>query len=236
MARLTNRSDPVYERSAAATNYTLTNGSNEGVGAASSPSVVRFLDNGPHAKRGRLNNGNPSGDLSNAPRCGAKTRHGSLCRGPAMRNGRCRMHGGRSTGPRTSAGLRRSRKARWKTGAYSSKSKKAHREAMASLRYIHRFCEMFNRYDSMMEYLEEIENQINAGRSEGLMANCIAARGMWLRHLVVMKEGEILNGSRRRKKSKSLRLEETVTLLLEAGARGEGLDELRKIGLTYPKD
>ena len=28
-------------------------------------------------------------------------------------------------------------------------------------------------------------------------------------------------------------LEETVTLLLEAGARGEGLDELRKIGLTY---
>ena len=26
--------------------------------------------------------------------------------GPAMRNGRCRMHGGKSTGPRTAAGVR----------------------------------------------------------------------------------------------------------------------------------
>lgn len=26
------------------------------------------------------------------------------CRAPAMKNGRCRLHGGRSTGPRTEAG------------------------------------------------------------------------------------------------------------------------------------
>tara|TARA_R110002095_G_scaffold169350_2_gene147036 strand:+ start:2233 stop:2526 length:294 start_codon:yes stop_codon:yes gene_type:complete len=31
-------------------------------------------------------------------RCGAKTRQGSSCRSPAMKNGRCRMHGGRSRG------------------------------------------------------------------------------------------------------------------------------------------
>jgi len=31
-------------------------------------------------------------------RCGAKTRKGELCRSPAMPNGRCRMHGGKSTG------------------------------------------------------------------------------------------------------------------------------------------
>lgn len=33
-----------------------------------------------------------------AARCGAKTRFGSSCRGPAMGNGRCRMHGGNSPG------------------------------------------------------------------------------------------------------------------------------------------
>ena len=31
-----------------------------------------------------------------APRCGAKTRSGQPCRNPAMANGRCRMHGGKS--------------------------------------------------------------------------------------------------------------------------------------------
>ena len=31
--------------------------------------------------------------------CGAKTRAGGRCRRLAMRNGRCDMHGGKSTGP-----------------------------------------------------------------------------------------------------------------------------------------
>lgn len=48
--------------------------------------------------RGRLKNGNPSGDPSKAPRCGAKTRSGALCRQPGMKNGRCRLHGGKSPG------------------------------------------------------------------------------------------------------------------------------------------
>ncbi len=33
-----------------------------------------------------------------SPRCGAKTRSGRPCEGPAMPNGRCRMHGGSSPG------------------------------------------------------------------------------------------------------------------------------------------
>jgi hypothetical protein len=33
-----------------------------------------------------------------------------------MKNRRCRMHGGLSTGPRTAEGLARSRRARWKHG------------------------------------------------------------------------------------------------------------------------
>src|SRR3974377_230961 len=33
-----------------------------------------------------------------SPRCGARTRKGTPCESPAMPNGRCRMHGGRSPG------------------------------------------------------------------------------------------------------------------------------------------
>jgi hypothetical protein len=63
-------------------------------------------------RRGRLKNGNPSGDYLAAPRCGAKTRAGCACRQPAMTNGRCRLHGGKSTGARTADGRRRAGAAR----------------------------------------------------------------------------------------------------------------------------
>ena len=80
--------------------------------------------NEPHANRGKkvilLKNGNRQGNPMNAPRCGAKTRSGAPCKAPAMANGRCRMHGGKSTGPRTSEGLERSRKANLKHGFYSA--------------------------------------------------------------------------------------------------------------------
>lgn len=37
--------------------------------------------------------------LFNAPRCGAHSRRtGKPCMAPAMKNGRCRMHGGKATG------------------------------------------------------------------------------------------------------------------------------------------
>jgi hypothetical protein len=77
----------------------------------------------PLSGTGRLKNGNRPGDPNTAPRCGAKTRKGSKCRAPAMRNGRCRMHGGASTGPRTEEGLARSRRARWKHGYRSASAK-----------------------------------------------------------------------------------------------------------------
>ena len=81
----------------------------------------------PTPKRGRLKNGNAGGDPNTAPRCGAKTRGGTPCAAPAMANGRCRMHGGKSTGPRTPEGLARCRAANWKHGMYC-------REALASRR------------------------------------------------------------------------------------------------------
>ena len=57
-------------------------------------------------RTGPLRSGNPRGNPNLAPRCGAKARTtGCCCRAPAMPNGRCRMHGGKSTGPRTTQGL-----------------------------------------------------------------------------------------------------------------------------------
>lgn len=67
---------------------------------------------------GPLRNGNPRGDPNAAARCAARTRSGCPCRSPAMRNGRCRMHGGRSTGPKTEAGLARLREALTTHGFY----------------------------------------------------------------------------------------------------------------------
>jgi hypothetical protein len=55
-----------------------------------------------------------------ARRCGARSkRTGKPCRAAAMPNGRCKLHGGKSTGPRTPEGLERSRRANWKHGHLS---------------------------------------------------------------------------------------------------------------------
>lgn len=82
----------------------------------------------PLTRRGWLKNGNPTGDFSKAARCEAKTRKGTLCKSPAMKNGRCRMHGGMSTGPKTKEGREASKKANWKHGLYSSENKKIIKE------------------------------------------------------------------------------------------------------------
>src|SRR5688572_18786118 len=75
---------------------------------------------------------------NSAPRCGAKTRSSSACTQPAMHNGRCRLHGGKSTGPRTPEGLERSRKANWKHGYYTAEEKAARRDARQSIRLLRR--------------------------------------------------------------------------------------------------
>lgn len=78
----------------------------------------------PHKKRrGWLTNANPPGDFSKAARCGAKTRRGTPCQCPAMANGRCRLHGGLSTGPKTPEGIERIRRAVTKHGRYSQTAK-----------------------------------------------------------------------------------------------------------------
>ena len=72
-----------------------------------------------------------------APQCGAKRkRDGQPCEAPAMANGRCRVHGGASTGPHTPEGLERSRRARWQHGYYSAEAKAERREALLALRLL----------------------------------------------------------------------------------------------------
>jgi len=53
-------------------------------------------------------------------RCGAKTRKGTACQRPASKkNGRCRLHGGASTGPKTDAGRAMIANANTKHGKYT---------------------------------------------------------------------------------------------------------------------
>src|SRR6266498_4579228 len=75
-----------------------------------------------------------------APRCGARSKRTGLpCRAAAMPNGRCKVHGGKSTGPRTPEGLERSRKANWKHGRRSraaNEERQRVRSAIRTLRHL----------------------------------------------------------------------------------------------------
>ena len=61
-------------------------------------------------------------------RCGAKTRRGTECQRPAYkRNGRCGLHGGKSTGARTPEGLQRIAAANLKYGSFTKEKMGAQR-------------------------------------------------------------------------------------------------------------
>jgi hypothetical protein len=80
---------------------------------------------------GSLKNGNPSGDFTKAPRCGARNRRGLSCQQPAMKNGRCRLHGGKSTGARTPEGRRRIAQANLKHGYFTKAARQERRDFRA---------------------------------------------------------------------------------------------------------
>ena len=65
-------------------------------------------------------------------RCLAKTRKGTFCQRPANKhNGRCRLHGGLSTGAKTSAGLKRISDANLKHGRYTKEKIEAQKKSAA---------------------------------------------------------------------------------------------------------
>ena len=80
---------------------------------------------------GHLRCGNRRGN-PNASRCGALNGAGLPCRAPSMLNGRCRWHGGKSTGPTTQEGLQRLRAARTTHGFYGEEGR-AFRHTIAAL-------------------------------------------------------------------------------------------------------
>src|ERR1039458_459951 len=96
----------------------------------------------PGGRDGPLRNGNPRGNPNLAPRCGAKVRAtGCACRAPAMANGRCRCHGGKSTGPRTPEGRASVARAHTTHGNYAqaglgAKHRVATRQARVLMRRI----------------------------------------------------------------------------------------------------
>lgn len=61
-------------------------------------------------------------NFKSAKKCLAKTRKQNLCQSPAMKNGRCRMHGGKSTGAKTKEGIIKISNANLKTGFYTKES------------------------------------------------------------------------------------------------------------------
>ena len=97
------------------------------------PGAVCEAAPAPPAKPTKKPRGNPN--LALAPRCGAKTRAGCPCQAPAIHGKRrCRMHGGRSTGPRTAQGLARLRAARTIHGHYGAEIRARARHSLTTLR------------------------------------------------------------------------------------------------------
>ena len=68
--------------------------------------------------------------------CTAKSkRSGSRCRAPAVKGKSvCRMHGGKSTGPRTEEGLLRSSRSRLTHGTQTRRVRVEHKKAMLAIR------------------------------------------------------------------------------------------------------
>jgi hypothetical protein len=98
---------------------------------------------------------------STAPRCGARNRQGTPCQCPAMRNKRrCRLHGGKSTGPRTPEGLERMRQSKIIHGRHTTES----RMERAACRQLMRNCEALWRLgldpDECLAYVREGEKEI----------------------------------------------------------------------------
>ena len=77
-----------------------------------------------------------------APRCGARSkRTGKPCRGAAMPNGRCKFHGGKSTGPRTMEGLRAQQAGKLETRALFAGSKAERSRLRAAILVLRDLCD-----------------------------------------------------------------------------------------------
>src|SRR4051794_25575601 len=111
--------------------------------------------------RGRLRNGNPSGDPSRSPRCGAKSKRTGLpCRAAGIKKaegvyGRCQFHGGRSTGPKTAEG--KAHASHQKHGYYSRSRIEQRQNSNALVRELRREVEALERMLARMNRTKKAE-------------------------------------------------------------------------------
>lgn len=82
--------------------------------------------------------------FSNIKQCGAKARINGHkpCRQPAMANGRCRLHGGKSTGPKTIEGKLKAAMANYKYGHYTKEAIDEKRRVNEMLRWNKDLCDI----------------------------------------------------------------------------------------------
>ncbi len=82
-----------------------------------------------HTTKNRFN-------IKNAKKCLANTKRTKTpCQSPAMKNGRCRLHGGKSTGARTRQGIKKLRQVNLIHGKYTKEWIEMHRESMRILKF-----------------------------------------------------------------------------------------------------
>lgn len=91
--------------------------------------IISYGTNPMHPEKNTVYNGNRIQwekalvAANTAIRCGAKTRSSGPCKSPAMPNGRCRMHGGKSTGAPCGADH-----GQYKHGKYTNQKRQENRE------------------------------------------------------------------------------------------------------------
>ena len=100
-----------------------------------------------------------------------------------MRNGRCRLHGGKSTGPRTPEGLERSRKANWKHGYHSRAAIAQRREARATMRMMRAL--LAGAKDMSIERFEETFGALLcvSGKRRACIRSHLRTGRFWAAHL-----------------------------------------------------
>lgn len=119
--------------------------------------------------RGWLKHGNPPGDPSKAPRCGARRKYdGQPCQAPGMKNGRCRLHGGKSTGPRWVILLREVKK----LAIIKTEQQRMVKEAMENVDELiadreayKEFMKEMKLFDRMIEYMKEHVKELASWRT-----------------------------------------------------------------------
>jgi hypothetical protein len=103
-----------------------------------------------------------------APRCGAWARRTGLpCQKPAMANGRCRLHGGCSTDPRTAEGLTRCTAAPTKHGRRNAAARATQRrKARSAVAELRRLLAMIQKVDDSGIDPDDMLDLLDAGRHQ----------------------------------------------------------------------